>query len=126
VRFQVADALGHGFVEEFYPLAHEMRKCRLRVVQQRRIVSRYHGLSAAPWLAQPPKPARENHPNYPSASPSSAFKKSAAAPRHRPDDLERWWDLNKHAAAITIILGSRGKSLDSAPVIRSTSKSPGI
>ncbi|MEA2776342.1 MAG: hypothetical protein QOF90_1748 [Acetobacteraceae bacterium] len=38
--FRVANALGHGFVEKIYQnaLAHEMRKCKLGVVQQRGIV----------------------------------------------------------------------------------------
>ena len=41
--FQVANTLGHGFVEKVYEnaLAFEMRKCGLAVVQQRGIVVFY-------------------------------------------------------------------------------------
>jgi PD-(D/E)XK nuclease superfamily len=41
--FRVANALGHGFVEKVdeNPLAHEMRKCGLGAVQQRKIVVLY-------------------------------------------------------------------------------------
>jgi hypothetical protein len=39
--FQVANALGHGFVEKVYEnaLAHEMRKCGFGAVQQRELFS---------------------------------------------------------------------------------------
>ena len=41
--FRVANALGHGFVEKVYEnaLVHEMRKCGIGVVQQRKIVVLY-------------------------------------------------------------------------------------
>jgi GxxExxY protein len=51
--FRVANALGHGFVEKVYEnaLAHEMRKCGLGAVQQRRIVVFYDDVIVGEFTA---------------------------------------------------------------------------
>jgi GxxExxY protein len=51
--FRVANALGHGFVEKVYEnaLAHEMRKCGLGAVQQRKIVVFYDDVIVGEFTA---------------------------------------------------------------------------
>jgi GxxExxY protein len=51
--FRVANALGHGFVEKVYEnaLAHEMRKCGLNVVQQRKIIVLYDDVIVGEFTA---------------------------------------------------------------------------
>jgi GxxExxY protein len=51
--FRVANALGHGFIEKVYQnaLAHEMRKPRLGVVQQRKIVVFYDDVIVGEYTA---------------------------------------------------------------------------
>jgi GxxExxY protein len=51
--FRVANTPGHGFVEKVYEnaLAHELRKCGLGVVQQRRIVVLYDDMMVGEFTA---------------------------------------------------------------------------
>jgi GxxExxY protein len=51
--FRVANALGYGFAEKVYEnaLAHEMRKCRLGVIQQRGIVVFYDDVIVGEYTA---------------------------------------------------------------------------